>query len=101
MGAAAQAMRLHGTKLHIDTGTELETQQQPKEEDFFAAEHEQVSLSDNSSSSKPLPTPSNDQLVCDDGASPNVDVALASSAQKPAPRKATIGGRKPIAKKAG
>jgi len=99
--AAAQAMRLHGTKLHIDTGTELETQQQPKEEDFFAAEHEQVSLSDNSSSSKPLPTPSNDQLVCDDGAAPNVDVALSSSAQKPAPRKATIGGRKPIAKKAG
>lgn len=98
--SAAQAMRLHGTKLHIDTGTQVESEAPAKEEDFFAAEHEQRSLSDNSISSNPIPTPSasNGEQVDENGPAPNVDIALAS---KPAPRKPTIGGRKPIAKKAG
>jgi len=106
--SAAQAMRLHGTKLHLDTGTEVKSEEPAKEEeDFFAAEHEQRSLSDNSSSSNPIPTlsSSNGEQVDENGPAPNVDIALASSPsaalQKPAPRKPTIGGRKPIAKKAG
>jgi len=97
--AAAQAMRLHGTKLHIETGAEVDNEERAKEEDFFAAQHEQVSLADNSISSNHVPTSSNGDLLKDNGPAPNVDVALPSS--KPAPRKATIGGRKPIAKKPG
>jgi len=102
--SAAQAMRLHGTKLHIDTGTEVESEAPAKEEeDFFSAEHEQRSLSDHSSASNPLPTPSssNGDLVDENAPAPNVDLALSAAPQKPAPRKSTIGGRKPIAKKPG
>jgi len=101
---AAQAMRLHGTKLHIDTGAESHEDgaASEKQEDFFAS-HEQFPSSQvqDEEIMKPVSEPiKNGTPPVDDGAAPDVSVALAGDT-KAAPRKSTIGGRKPAAKKPG
>merc|ERR1719158_2789939 len=107
---AAQAMRLHGTKLHIDTGAESREDgvEETKESDFFAA-HEQFPSSQvqDEEIMKPVTEPINKNgtgngiaAAVDDEAAPDVSVALAGET-KAAPRKSTIGGRKPAAKKPG
>jgi len=105
--AAAQAMRLHGNKLHIDTGTTEEEEVEKEEDDFFV-EQEKTSTehsADNSIASTPILTHRNGVVENTADGVPNVEQALATSptsAQlKAAPRKPTIGGRKPIAKKPG
>jgi len=112
--SAAQAMRLHGTKLHIDTGdSSADTaEEKPKEEDFFSTHEQSAALSAVQDDAIPTaavavkPAQNGNKNVDCDGA-PNVELALSSSPPadaKPAPaavKKSTIGGRKPAPKKGG
>jgi len=112
--SAAQAMRLHGTKLHIDTGdSSADTaEEKPKEEDFFSTHEQSAALSAVQDDVIPTaavavkPAQNGNKNVDCDGA-PNVELALSSSPPaeaKPAPaavKKSTIGGRKPAPKKGG
>jgi len=104
---AAQAMRIHGDKLHIDTGTEEDDDNTKNDnEDFFSSQ----TTSDFPSVS-PLsisqPVIQIAEPVVMDAAkepvsAPNVSLAMSSeTVSKPAPRKSTIGGKKPTGKKPG
>lgn len=114
--AAAQAMRLHGTKLFIEAGhdREEEEEEKPEEEDFFS-KHEVAAPANgdyNASMAMSVPAPAakpNGTKVEDDGAAPSVELALSTSpgaaeqqrAAATAPRKPTIGGKKAPPKKSG
>lgn len=113
--AAAQAMRLHGTKLHIDTGdaTADTAEEKPKEEDFFST-HEQSAavLQDDVIPTAPVAAAAklvqNGNKNIESEGAPNVELALSTSPPadaKPAPaaavKKSTIGGRKAAPKKGG
>jgi ADP-ribosylation factor GTPase-activating protein 2/3 len=114
--AAAQAMRLHGTKVHIDTGSdsvaaETATAQHKQEEDFFSS-HEQMlqPAAADAILSAPVAVKSaqNGNKNEEDGGAPNVELALSTSPSgtaqtaKPIPaKKSTIGAKKPAAKKGG
>jgi len=107
---AAKALRVHGNKLFIDTAQDRErTASQDKEDtpdvDFFEAEA-------SSFDSVPQPMPQSVKLAGSEKSStansenssngaPNVEIALAAPAAAAAPRKSTIGQRKPQAKKGG
>jgi len=109
--SATQAMRLHGTKLHIDTGNEVNEAAVVQEDDFFSQEQEQAVSSSEPQQSAPVSMKlqqngSKKETVEDEGA-PNVELALESTPTvqpaKTAPptKKSTIGARKPAAKKGG
>eukprot|EP00088_Acartia_fossae_P042404 TRINITY_DN4452_c0_g1_i1.p1 TRINITY_DN4452_c0_g1~~TRINITY_DN4452_c0_g1_i1.p1 ORF type:complete len:556 (+),score=154.77 TRINITY_DN4452_c0_g1_i1:43-1710(+) len=115
--AAAQAMRLHGTKLHIDTGNEVSNDDgdsAAKEDDFFSQEQSAANsqLFEDSAVTKPVAKSvqngDTDKNELDTGA-PNVELALAPSPAPAAPatskpaaaKKSTLGGKKPAAKKGG
>lgn len=103
---ARQAMKIHGTRVNIDSGhTEGAPQEEKKEVDFFE-EHANLVTADHVPfqplcQSKDIST-SNGTNDTSDGA-PNVEMALnmsATDAQKLAsqPHKSTIGQRKPASK---
>jgi len=99
---AAQAMRIHGDKLHIETAADEDLDKGKEEEDFFSS---------HSSSDFPavstVPTQQSTETVTatkallDSGAAPDVSQALAGEATKLAPRKSTIGTKKLAGKKPG
>jgi len=100
--SATQAMRLYGTKLHIDAGGD-EVEEVKAQEDFFA-ENEHFA---SSTVAETIVKPSNEAVkngnvvaLDDDTSAPDVSGAVAGEA-KAAPRKSTIGARKPGAKKPG
>jgi len=117
---AAQAIRVHGTKLFIDSGSsqgakdEDEEEQEAAEEDFFENHSQPIkskAADDNdqhdftsSATSIAINTKSNNQGNGDGGA-PNVEAALSTSPPPPhaqqTERKSTIGQRKPLGKKVG
>jgi ADP-ribosylation factor GTPase-activating protein 2/3 len=104
--AATQAMRLHGSKIHIDAFAETEPEPAAKVDDFFDT-HESFPTHQSEVDipvGKPVASQPIAQLI-DDGAAPNVDLALSTSpsaaAPKPAPKKSTIGSKKPAGKKGG
>lgn len=108
--AAAQAMRLHGTKLFIEAAQEKEEEEEKADDEDFFSKHEMTAAENGESFvhtvAAPAPARSNGaKLVDDDGAAPNVELALSTSPtaelQKAAPRKPTIGAKKPAAKKGG
>jgi len=101
---AAQAMRIHGDKLHIETAAGEEDLDTGKEEEDFFSSH---SSSDFPAAST-VPTPqSADTLtttitMLDSGAAPDVSQALAGETSiKAVPRKSTIGTKKPAGKRPG
>eukprot|EP00092_Neocalanus_flemingeri_P034398 GFUD01037407.1.p1 GENE.GFUD01037407.1~~GFUD01037407.1.p1 ORF type:complete len:540 (+),score=207.18 GFUD01037407.1:53-1672(+) len=106
--AAAQAMRIHGDKLHIDAGTEGgdDTDTKKEDEDFFSS-HTSSDFPTVSpvSVSPPEPLPAEDKntnMACESDAAPDVSKVLAGEpAIKAAPRKSTIGAKKPAGKKPG
>jgi len=97
----AQAMRLHGTKLHIEATGEAPTEDSKPQDDFFAAQ-EQLDSYEPDEPVLPLKNIENNGTVAgeESNEAPNVSMAI-SSENKAAPRKSTIGARKPPAKKPG
>merc|ERR1719507_2655487 len=81
---AAQAMRIHGTKLHLEGANETSEEKEEKsgQDDFFASE-EQFSSSTL------------------DGPAPDVSMAVSGEVKAAAPRKSTIGAKKPAKKPGG
>jgi len=112
--AAAQAMRLHGTKLHIDSGAadeETANGNNEKQKDFFAS-HEEFAPVTSAVTSDLIPTQQTTVAKntavnkADDTDAPNVDLAIsapdpAAAMSKPAaaPKRSTIGAKKPGTKK--
>jgi len=101
--AAAQAMRIHGDKLHIDGGNEEGENKEEKEEDFFSSN----TTSEFPESSVPVVAEvaaavNKNSTIADiaEGA-PDVSKALSEPPSKPAPRKSTIGAKKAGGKKPG
>lgn len=103
---AGQAMRLHGTKLHIEGDTEAPAETDKKEEDFFATAEQFPSPLPQEESVQPRPAGAgrNGGFAVEegDGAVPDVssvteEAAVAASA----PRKSTIGAKKPAKKPGG
>jgi len=111
--AAAQAMRLHGTKLHIDTGdsTADTAEIKPKEEDFFSTHEQSAAVQDGVIPTAPVAAAKlvqNGNKNIESEGAPNVELALSTSPPadaKPAPaapvKKSTIGTRKAAPKKGG
>ncbi|PNF15407.1 ADP-ribosylation factor GTPase-activating protein 2 [Cryptotermes secundus] len=106
---AIQAMRLHGTKLHLDTAPEHTEPEEKKEEDFFAATlNTDGSINCTEENEDHLKVQAPELSAADPAMSltrgqPNVEVALSIQpdvAQQEL-RKPTIGGRKPQAKRLG
>merc|ERR1711962_310275 len=109
---AAKALRIHGNKLFIDTAQDRErTASQDGEDasdvDFFEAEASSFSVPQ-----QPLPqsvklagsqksSTANSENSSNGANAPNVEIALGTSTTAAAPRKSTIGQRKPQAKKGG
>jgi len=109
---AAKALRIHGNKLFIDTAQDRErTASQDGEDapdvDFFEAEASSFSVPQ-----QPLPqsvklagsqksSTANSENSSNGANAPNVEIALGTSTSAAAPRKSTIGQRKPQAKKGG
>jgi len=110
---AAKALRVHGTKLFIDTAQDRErTASQDGEDapdvDFFEAEASSFSVQQPLPQSVKLAGSEKSSTANSENSSngaPNVEVALATSASEAAKmssaRKSTIGQRKPQAKKGG
>jgi len=98
----AQAMRLHGTQLHIDVGNEANEEEEKKAEDFFANEEQSFCSTAAGGDELHLPKQGvkNGTIDVDDSKAPDVSAAV-SGETKAAPRKSTIGARKPGAKKPG
>jgi len=101
---AAQAMRIHGDKLHIETAAGEEDLDTGKEEEDFFSSH---SSSDFPAAST-VPTPESAGTLTttitmlDSGAAPDVSQALAGETSiKAVPRKSTIGTKKPGGKRPG
>lgn len=113
---AAQAMRLHGTKVHIDTGNEVSKEEstKDKEDDFFST-HEQLQpgVEDEVRQSAPVaakPAHNGNKVHNEDVGAPNVELALSTPSfdtsqgtqAKPAiVKKSTLGAKKTTAKKGG
>ncbi|EFX85179.1 hypothetical protein DAPPUDRAFT_300346 [Daphnia pulex] len=106
---ALQSLRIHGTQLHIDSGTEAPAPQEKKEEDFFAVTEAfpDTSLVSTNGSLMPktiVPEPVKPKDDSEDqGAGPNVNVINNPPAHVAEPKvaKSLIGQRKPAAKKPG
>nr|CAH0109315.1 unnamed protein product [Daphnia galeata] len=110
---ALQSLRIHGTQLHIDSGTEAPAPQEKKEEDFFAVTEafpDTTFVNTNGSSLMPQKTivaepvkPKDASESEDQGAGPNVNVINNPPAHVAEPKvaKSLIGQRKPAAKKPG
>jgi len=99
---AAQAMRLHGTKLHIDVGIEGTEETEKTEEDFFASEeqsHSSAIIEETMQYSREVVKNGTSTVV--DDAAPDITGAISGDVKVTAPRKSTIGARKPGAKKPG
>jgi len=94
--SAAQAMRLHGTKLHIEGPNEEVAEQEKTDDDFFANADDKFSAIETVPSSVPAAKVNN---VVPQNGGPDVSQLTASTA--PPGRKSTIGARKPGAKKPG
>jgi len=105
---AVQAMRIHGTQLHLDSGSAAEVAApEKKEEDFFAVHESSVSVKTESQESMLFPRPAEPKVKSveseDPTAGPNVEAII-----NPEPKveskpvtKSLIGQRKPAAKKSG
>lgn len=121
-GMAVQAMKLHGTQVHIDSEHHDAAAEKPAEVDFFDEHSSAPFQSDNQYSAaahfatqEPEPEPesqpskpaSNGSAVPVPGAGPSVEHVLSSSPsqqqqpQHAAPRKSTIGQRRPAGGKLG
>uniref|UniRef100_A0A1B6FV22 Arf-GAP domain-containing protein n=1 Tax=Cuerna arida TaxID=1464854 RepID=A0A1B6FV22_9HEMI len=101
--AAVQAMRLHGTKLHLEPTNEHTTTNKKEEVDFFEEiSTTEIQYNDNQGMDSWTPN-GNVNLSKTTGPTvgPNVEAALRPLTEPPAERKPTIGGRKPPAKKTG
>lgn len=97
---AAQAMRIHGTKLHLDGGPEAQVEVEKPQEDFFATQ-EQFPSSEGvevPAEAKPKAAVATAAVVEEHGAP---DVSMAAVEVKAAPRKSTIGAKKPAKKPGG
>ncbi|GLH13248.1 ADP-ribosylation factor GTPase-activating protein 2 [Gryllus bimaculatus] len=105
---AIQAMRLHGTKLHLESHSESTstTENEKKEEDFF----EELSnipppsrddFNDDITSVSTFKVQSNGSAVLAGRGEPNVDAALSGHVEPTPDRKPTIGVRKPQNKRPG
>merc|ERR1712013_285310 len=104
--AAAQAMRIHGTKLHLEGTNDASEEPQEKsgQDDFFASE-EQFSASSNlQEPAAPLAKPKSPrepEKNGGEGPAPDVSMAVAGEVKVAAPRKSTIGAKKPAKKPGG
>merc|ERR1719186_1440374 len=99
-------MRIHGDKLHIDTGTEGEDDVNTKkeEEDFFSSQNSSdfPTVSTLSVSQPAEAKTTSLTMEMESGPAPDVSQALSGEAvSKAAPRKTTIGTKKPAGKKSG
>jgi len=102
--AAAQAMRMHGDKLHIDAGNDEGENKEEKEEDFFSTNtSSEFPASEPMKGEVQVPTLTKNSHIADDAdGAPDVSKALSNEAPaKPAPRKSTIGAKKAGGKKPG
>lgn len=98
--AGAQAMRLHGTKLHIEGPSEEIAEQEKTEDDFFANADDKFSAVENVQIiPTAVPTAKINNDVVSENGGPDVSKLTATTA--PSGRKPTIGARKPGAKKPG
>jgi len=94
---AAQAMRIHGTKLHLDGGSEAQVEVEKPQEDFFAT---QEHFPSSEAVEAPVEAkPRSVVAVAEDQGAP--DVSMAAVEVKAAPRKSTIGAKKPAKKPGG
>jgi len=103
--AAAQAMRIHGDKLHLDAEKpDEESSAEASTEDFFSTNTNSdfPSVQDETPSLQP-PTEIKPSVINNDNdGQPDVSKALDSEVVTKAPvKKSTIGARKPAAKKTG
>jgi len=102
--AAAQAMRMHGDKLHIDAGNDEGENKEEKEEDFFSTNtSSEFPASEPMKGEVQVPSLTKNSHIADDAdGAPDVSKALSNEAPaKPAPRKSTIGAKKAGGKKPG
>ncbi|XP_069696142.1 ADP-ribosylation factor GTPase-activating protein 2 isoform X2 [Periplaneta americana] len=108
---AIQAMRLHGTKLHLESAAEPSPVEEKKEVDFFA-EHSSINenndnftddIEDNFKPLQPQGAVGSDPAMSLTRGQPNVEGALNNQPEgtQQEQRKPTIGGRKPQTKRAG
>jgi len=97
--SASQAMRLHGTKVHLDVGDASEEPVKKEEDDFFSTENfepvQPVEIA------KPTPISNGQKMFEADSEAPSVDVLGDAPAKTAAPKKSAIGSKKPAAKKGG
>jgi len=106
---ASKALRVHGNKLYIDTAQDRErTASVDKEDapdvDFFEAEASSFSVQQPLPQSVKLAGSQKSSAANSENSSngaPNVEVELGTSTSAAAPRKSTIGQRKPQPKKGG
>lgn len=107
---AVQSLKIHGTQLHIDSGTEAVAPQEKKEEDFFAVTEafpDTTPVNTNGSFLPKIvatePVKSKESETECQGAGPNVAVISNPSPAVAEPKvaKSLIGQRKPAAKKPG
>eukprot|EP00092_Neocalanus_flemingeri_P034400 GFUD01037409.1.p1 GENE.GFUD01037409.1~~GFUD01037409.1.p1 ORF type:complete len:532 (-),score=192.67 GFUD01037409.1:83-1678(-) len=100
--AAAQAIRIHGDKLHIETGADGEDLDEVKNEEFFDSHSDFATASTLPVSQHAESGTSSLTMDVDTGAAPNVSQALSGEGGTiPAARKSTIGARKLAGKKPG
>jgi len=103
---AAQAMRIHGTKLHLEGSNETSEENQEKtgQEDFFASEEQFTpsSILEEPAAALVKPKSPRDPVKNgDDGPAPDVSMAVSGEVKAAAPRKSTIGAKKPAKKPGG
>ncbi|XP_063236524.1 ADP-ribosylation factor GTPase-activating protein 2 [Bacillus rossius redtenbacheri] len=98
---AIQAMRLHGTKLHLEAHTEPAAKTEEKEDDFFS-EHSKIEAQVEENLEDNLNRANGSLQNLAPGTGPSVEAALnASPADVSHDRKPTIGVRKPVSKRPG
>jgi len=103
---AAQAMRIHGTKLHLEGSNETAEENQDKsgQDDFFASEEHFTTTSILEEPAAALVKPKSPRDAVkngDDGPAPDVSMAVSGEVKTAAPRKSTIGAKKPAKKPGG
>jgi len=98
-------MRIHGTKLHLEGSNDTPEEGQEKgQEDFFASEEQFPSSSIMEEPATALVKPKSPRDPVkngDDGAAPDVSMAMSGEVKAAAPRKSTIGAKKPAKKPGG
>ena len=89
-------------QLHIDAGSD-EVAEENKETDFFDSMSSTTTTTASDQVSAPAPVKQQEQFVSDDGAAPDVSLAVATPApvQAPAVKKSALLSKKPGAKKPG